>query len=134
MFSECNHNDEATSSSSSSSNKGSKHPIITSISHECPLNFRSEPTQLNNSWIEYAQLLAATHYLDEKKTKTKTTSTSKIKKKYVNILRLKKKEFKKKQTISEIFSNSNIIIEKENENIALKSIKNELMEQESLVS
>ena len=130
MFSECNHNDEATSSSS---NKGSKHPIITSISHECPLNFRSEPTQLNNSWIEYAQLLAATHYL-EKKTKTKSTSTSKIKKKYVNILRLKKKEFKKKQTISEIFSNSNIIIEKENENIALKSIKNELMEQESLVS
>ena len=125
MFSECNHNDEATSS-----NKGSKHPIITSISHECPLNFRSEPTQLNNSWIEYAQLLAATNYL-EKKTKTKSTSTSKIKKKYVNILRLKKKEFKKKQTISEIFSNSNIIIEKENENIPLKSIKNELMEQES---
>jgi hypothetical protein len=131
LFSECNHNDDVTSSSSS--NKGSIHPIITSISHECPLNFRSEPTQLNNSWIEYAQLLAATHYL-EKKTKTKSTSTSKIKKKYVNILRLKKKEFKKKKTISEIFSNSNIIIEKENENIPLKSIKNELMEQESLVS
>ena len=136
MFSECNHDENDKTSSS-------KHPTITSISHECPLNFKSEPTQLNNSWIEYAQLLAAASAATtsnnivqfvnkEKKNKTASSSIN-IKKKYKNILKYKKKEFKKKLTISEIFSNSNILIEKENEIIIpLKSIKNELMEQNSV--
>ena len=82
------------------------------------------PTKLDDSIIQYARLFS------KNSISTRQNHLNGIRKKYkaLNKRLLKTTEKKKKLTISEIFSNSNIIIQKDDDISPLKSIKNELIE------
>ena len=97
------------------------HPIISSIGEECPLHFKDEPTQLNDSIVSYAQYFTDNHLVNnDKKVTNLKRKNSTFKNKSLNK--------KKKLTISEIFLNSNIIIQNEIGTSPLNGIKSEIFE------
>ena len=86
------------------------------------------PSKLDDSIIQYSRLF------NKKALNNKQKHLNCIRKKYKllnkhSVKRLVVKSEKKKQlTISEIFSNSSIIIQKDEQISSLKSIKNELLD------
>lgn len=130
LYFECSHENSNTTNKST---VNLRHPIISSIGQECPLHFREESTKLDDSVVHYARLFGQKATINRK---SKTNNLTCIRKKYKKLNSTKRfleAKKKKKLTISEIFSNSSIIIQQDDETSPLVSIKNELLDTPEMI-